>query len=294
MDLIQIIKILIPILIIMIAAGLVTGSIMKNKGYSNSWYVIGTILLLPGLIFAMLMPKVDKPQIEVPENYVNESIKKEINNTIYKMHMFYLPHLFVVIFVAIFVLATLICPFAFAVHEGWDYVFDEGKNILKLLFIGNAAVIGIGSAILFLIFKSWKKQDHIADVLGCAREYGLLEIITADEYLNYIWTDLKSGMNYQATYLGISDRYIWGIVLSKSGMIFRPVIIPRNRIVKIVCDFRQTVGFIGLRSFHYYTGGFNIELDNGQTIVISYGSKPGLNKAIEAIGKCGIPMGEIR
>ncbi len=293
MELTNIIGALATILIGMIAVGIVTGTIMKKKGYSSSWYVIGIFLFLIGLFIALLLPKVEKPQINTPKVNVNEAIKKEINNVIYKMHMFYLPHFFVAPFVIVFVFALLTSPFMLAVAEGWDYVFSEAKGLLLLVIIGIPAVVGVGAVILLGIFRSWKKEDHIEDVLSCAWEYGLMETHSPEEFLSDIYMDIKAGMDYQATYLGISNRYICGVVLSKSGASFRPVIIPQSMISKILCDFHMSTALIGFRLTHYYTGGYNVVLNNGKTIVLSYGSKPGLKKGLEELRKCGIPMEEM-
>ena len=215
---------------------------------------------------------------------------KNINNIIYKLHLFWIPRLIVWGMIGPFLFSVL-CMIPLVIFD-MELVGNPGIVILGTLVFA-AFLIGVGVGIMSRICRRWKKENHIEQIVAKAVEYG---IYTGGDYLNEIEQDLNRGYAYAKNYLGISNNYIYGIELNNQANSFMPVVIPRNRIVGIAYDMSSHNALVAGSGIHitkFLDGGYNVYLDNGKTVVIAYGYKFGIPKGVEAIRKAGFNVGRV-
>ena len=215
---------------------------------------------------------------------------KNINNIIYRLHLFWIPKLIIGGILGPIVFANL-CIIPFAIYEAESV--GEVITMIIVSIIWVSILIGIGIGIMYLIFSGWKREDHINKIVAKANEYGFY---SGDTYLSDIEHDLSGGYDYAKNYLGISNNYIYGIELNNAANSFVPVIIPRNRIIGIAYDISSHHALVagqGLHITRFLDGGYNVYLDNDKTVVIAYGYKFGIAAGIEAIKKAGYDVGRI-
>lgn len=273
------------------AYGFGTYYIFKNKGYKQNWFWFGFFFGLVGLIISACIPKREKVGVQLPQYNISKSDRTRINGYFYKLHMFKLPYFLVGSFTGIIELSLILSLIFMLFEYAKDsHLFNGIGDLLKAELIIAGLILGIliiAALIILIVMNSWKREDSIEELVYQAQKAKLLDIYTANNYLEMLSADVEN-TEFKCTYCGITDKFINGIVHSREIMTYQTIAIPRDRIVKIVFDLRTKTGFVSGHLSTWYVGGINVHLNNGEVVILNYGTKFEIKKIIDALSKIGV------